>query len=82
MTYSRERVEARRQMPLEKRVEMLEAALDSLAPAIHDLYECLRKVQTILASDRLDMHLRIEKTLKSTLDRYDKEWNFTDWDEL
>lgn len=78
MAYDHKRIEARRKMPMEKRVEMIEAAFDSLAPAVHDLYECLRKIQGILAEDRLDMHVQIEKAIKGTLDKYDREWVWCD----
>lgn len=78
MTYDSKRAEHRRQMPVEKRIEMSEAAFDSLAPAVHDLYECLRKIQGILAADRLDMHVQIEKAIKGTLDKYDREWTWCD----
>lgn len=80
MAYDRKRVDHRRKMTVEKRIEMTEAALDSLAPAIHDLYECLRHIQEILSTDRLDMHVQIEKAIKRTLDRYDREWNGKEWD--
>lgn len=81
-TSLQKRIENRRNFSVEKRVEFTEAAIDSLAPEIHHLYDLLRDIHVVLYTyGRLEMHTHIDEAIKRALDGYRRRWNGDDGNE-
>ena len=62
-------------MTLEKRVQMLEGAIDSIAPSMHALYDLVEEIRDILHRKGLtEVQCEIEKEMKQVLAEYRKRW--------
>lgn len=80
-TSLQKRIETRRNFTVEKRIEFTEAAIDSIAPEIHHLYDLLLDIHAVLYTHgRLDMHIQIDKAIKRAIDGYQRRWNGDDDD--